>query len=658
MPEPIEYIDLSELQNEADRAHMNEILPKIESWVTIDNKSFFFSFRCIDTIPSGLYSMTYNDGQGFGVTKMDYKSEEFFHLPSLPHKQILADLQKFWDNKQKFIDYNLNPKRGIILHGDPGCHSRGTGILMYDGSIKNVEDVVVGDKLMGPDSEPRLVLKLVRGREEMVKIRPNKGTPFVVNKNHILHLTPSGKNTSFRCPLDLSVDNYINNISKVMQDRLKLTRASVNFMNNNALPIDPYILGVWLGDGTSSKTQITTIDSEIEEIWRNYATSRGLIVGEFLSQKNSRVKQLTIKSESESIGANNLLNDFKSLNLINNKHIPQIYKTASREDRLKLLAGLIDTDGYTQGNIATTTNTGMQYMTKLKTLADDVVYLCLSLGYYASCSKVNKSCYVNKKKVFDGEYYSISISGELSDIPVNLIRKKAKIRKMNKDVKRTGFSYELLPEDDYYGFTLDGDHLYLTSDFLIHHNCGKTSLIYLLVDEIKKRNGISVYFDVPDNWIEIAKLIRKVEKERPILCIIEDIDLIIARHGEESFLNFLDGLNSITNVVYVATTNNLSSIPDRIKDRPSRFDKQYEIKKPTDQDRKIYFETKLLEEDKKKYDLKKLVKDTRNFTMAHIKEVFISLYILGNDYNEVIGRLKKSKITDSSIGFNLDEYEE
>ena len=179
-----------------------------------------------------------------------------------------------------------------------------------------------------------------------------------------------------------------------------------------------------------------------------------------------------------------------------------------------------------------------------------------------------------------------------------------------------------------------------------------------MVEEIKNRNGISVYFDIPDNWVEIAKLIRKVEKERPILCIIEDIDLIIEKYGEESFLNFLDGLNSITNVVYVATTNNIEKIPDRIKDRPSRFDKKYEIKKPNDEDRKLYFETKLLPEDLTKYNIEKLVKDTKNFTMAHLKEVFISLYILDNDYKEVIERLKKSKITEpSKIGFDLnDEY--
>ena len=57
--------------------------------VTTNNKDFFFSFKSIDSIPSGLYGMTYTDNNGFGLSKMDYKSEEFFHLPSLPHKQIL-----------------------------------------------------------------------------------------------------------------------------------------------------------------------------------------------------------------------------------------------------------------------------------------------------------------------------------------------------------------------------------------------------------------------------------------------------------------------------------------------------------------------------------------------------------------------------------------
>ena len=172
---------------------------------------------------------------------------------------------------------------------------------------------------------------------------------------------------------------------------------------------------------------------------------------------------------------------------------------------------------------------------------------------------------------------------------------------------------------------------------------------------MKKYDGICVYFDSPKTWIEVAKLVRKIEPERPILCIIEDLDGVINVHGEEIFLNFLDGLNSISNIVYVATTNNLNNIPDRIKNRPSRFDRKYEVKKPTDEDRSVYFNHMILEEDKKIYDIAKLVKDTKGLSMAHLKELFISLYIFKNDYTKSITDIKKGNISDKTIGFNMSD---
>ena len=68
------------------------------------------------------------------------------------------------------------------------CLKRGTPVIMYDGSIKLIEDVKVGDKLMGDDSTPRQVLDLGRGQEEMFDIIPTKGDKYTVNRSHILSL--------------------------------------------------------------------------------------------------------------------------------------------------------------------------------------------------------------------------------------------------------------------------------------------------------------------------------------------------------------------------------------------------------------------------------------------------------------------------------------
>lgn len=185
-----------------------------------------------------------------------------------------------------------------------------------------------------------------------------------------------------------------------------------------------------------------------------------------------------------------------------------------------------------------------------------------------------------------------------------------------------------------------------------HPGGGKTSLIYLLIEEIQKQNGIAIYFNEPQTWTEIAQLVRKLEADRPILCIIEDLDLVIDKFGEQLFLSFLDGVNQVENVVYIGTTNNISGIPDRIKNRPSRFDRKYEIKLPSKKDRECYFSKKINEDDSAKYNLAKLVKDTDKFSMAQIKEAVIALYILDADYDETIKRLKDININDkNSIGF-------
>ena len=77
---------------------------------------------------------------------------------------------------------------------------------------------------------------------------------------------------------------------------------------------------------------------------------------------------------------------------------------------------------------------------------------------------------------------------------------------------------------------------------------------------------------------------------------------------------------------------------------------------PKKADREHYFKTKIQGDDRDKYDISKLVKDTNDFSMAHLKEVFISLYLLDKDYDIVINQLRSVKLSDK-IGFNIVDSE-
>ena len=127
----------------------------------------------------------------------------------------------------------------------------------------------------------------------------------------------------------------------------------------------------------------------------------------------------TIRGKIPHNSPNLVLNGLRKYNLIGNKHIPESYKINTRENRLKLLAGLIDTDGYYQRGVYEITQKNTQ-------LSEDIKFLCGSLGFRCTMKKVNKSCfYKGEKKI--GEYNLINIAGKyIDEIPVLLERKKAK----------------------------------------------------------------------------------------------------------------------------------------------------------------------------------------------------------------------------------------
>lgn len=173
--------------------------------------------------------------------------------------------------------------------------------------------------------------------------------------------------------------------------------------------------------------------------------------------------------------------------------------------------------------------------------------------------------------------------------------------------------------------------------------CGKSSLIYKIIEEIKVFDGVVVQFHDPVAWMSIIPILRRLESDRPIICVIKNLDKILERFGEDNFLHFLDSIHSIGNIIYIATTNNINAIPDRIQNSPSHFDRKYEITKPTDVARREYLKKKLEGVKQKKYKIEKLVEDTKGFTMAHLREFFVSVFVFNNDYNTIITTLRNIK---------------
>lgn len=361
------------------------------------------------------------------------------------------------------------------------CQKRGTEILMYDGSIKKVEDIVVGDQLMGPDSKPRNVLSLARGKEMMYKITSTKGDEYTVNESHILSLKRSGVSRINGVPSNKWKTGDIENISvreflkispSVRKETYKQYKVGIEF-SSQEVPIDPYFIGLWLGDGTSALAAVTTVDLEIAEYIYSFAASENVKVRKNTQRGNCcSVYTLTSGTLQGPIDRNPVLKKLKNLNLLKNKHIPDIYKINSREVRLQVLAGLLDSDGHLSNK-----RSFYEITQKNERLANDIVFLARSLGFAAYVKPVNKFCvYKNKKQ--EGQYYKISIWGPTQEIPVKLKHKKANKRSDFKNHLVCGISVEPVGIDEYYGFTLDGDHLYLLGNFVVTHN---TSLSLLLV---------------------------------------------------------------------------------------------------------------------------------------------------------------------------------
>jgi len=285
------------------------------------------------------------------------------------------------------------------------CFDPETEVFMYDGNIKKIKDIKIGELVIDDNGNPSKVKKTVAGNTRMFEIIPGKQNfmSHTVTENHILTLkirlhksirANKGKffiewfdrekmnftsKTGFKTRkgaeefakenikddniIDIELSKYLK-LPKRIQDKMVLFKAPCVNWPKKDVGIDPYILGMWLGDGSSDgsgfacnyKTDQILVDKWIEwgkendgTIKHSHRYSFGISStinnsynnGDYGTYVDKRGRLRKTK-KTEKAPLKKIL---KKYNLVNNKHIPNEYIVNDKETRLKVLAGLIDTDG-------------------------------------------------------------------------------------------------------------------------------------------------------------------------------------------------------------------------------------------------------------------------------------------------------------------------
>lgn len=359
------------------------------------------------------------------------------------------------------------PSDLVIIAARPSmgkCLGLGTPVMMHDGTIKAVEDVRVGDLLMGDDSAPRRVLTLARGRERMVWVRQTYGMDYRVNESHILSVkkSRSGGAEPRGAVTDIAVRDYLARSPKWQNDH-KGYKVAVDFPEQ-PVPLDPYLLGLWLGDGKSDNARIYTQDAEIVEYLEAVAEERGEHVS--VSDADRCPAYLVTsgyRGYREDGGVETVQGILRTLGVLGDKHIPHLYLANSREYRLRLLAGLVDSDGHRNAGHGGT----FEITQTSRRLAEQIKHLCDTLGYRTSLRE--KTARITSIG-YEGTVYRVRFNGDVDAIPTRLARKQAPPWKDFRDWRVSGIRLEDDGVGDYYGFEIDGNRRFLLGDGTVTHN--------------------------------------------------------------------------------------------------------------------------------------------------------------------------------------------
>lgn len=338
-------------------------------------------------------------------------------------------------------------------------------VLTPSGYVE-MRDMMVGMEICGTMGTVQKVLGVFpKGKKEIVRVTFGQGRVVECCEDHLWTVYCGDRGVlKTLTTAQMSVDFSKKQLDGSSKHKYFIPNTVAEFKNNQALPLDPYLLGVLIGDGSlcDSGSVELSLGLPKEHIIKKLILPKGLeLRTSYVDDKNSfRIKisgnkaenGLNIRQMLESIGLRNS-NSYT-------KHIPSAYLNNSIEVRMGLLQGLIDTDGHVNDR-------GLfEFSTSSEQLAADFKYLCRSLGIHLSTWTHHNS------KATGG--YSDRVSYRFSQLKGN--RYGVQIE----NIEKTGEFTEMQCIK-----VSNPDNLYITDDFIVTHNTtSATILVDAFVNEI------------------------------------------------------------------------------------------------------------------------------------------------------------------------------
>jgi replicative DNA helicase len=346
--------------------------------------------------------------------------------------------------------------------------AEGTQVLLANGSSVPVEHVGPEHELLGPCGVRRRVLDNTPIECPTYTVAPSGSrpafTPYRVSASQVAVLKHAGKvrhGDRFTFPPFRRGEHYEVTFGEFRARSAHFRRLLKGFRSGadwpeREVPVSPYFLGLWIGDGSSDCVAVTTADPEVRDYLFETADRHGLHVRVKHAQRTAPTYRLS--SEDRAVDGNSIRSGLREVGVLFNKHIPDLYLTNSRDVRMELLAGLLDSDGHL--NCA-----GVYTIaTKWEHLAGQVNRLALSLGL--SC-RVRPIQAKNQTGKTHQAYRACLYGAGLEALPLLVPRKRSQARSKFKDALRAGLRVSPAGPGLARSLTLDGDGLHLLGDFTV-----------------------------------------------------------------------------------------------------------------------------------------------------------------------------------------------